>query len=727
MANNLQEQIKEIEKRITSQEQCLGKGLQQPFNCTNSGSRKIMFGTHSEHNLPLEESERPIIGTGYETEFGQNSSSFIKSKGNYVVVDKISKFINKPNYHYYLIVMNTETNELDVIERISYKHITESYGYKYNNEYLDVLGIGAIIHAGDIVKKSTSFDQYNNRMDGVNLTTAYIATDITMEDGITISESAAKKLAAPLFKKLTIIVNDNDILLNLYGDDNTYKVIPDIGEDIKNNIVCALRREKNEEALFTQSINRLKDIMLSDDKFTTAGKIVDINVYCNNPESLKMSYYNSQIFKYYEEQLSFCRQVVNSVNQLKSTGIPVSYDLQKMLFNCQGILDGKKFIRENKAKAFSNVVLDIVVMESKKLEEGDKLSDRYGGKGVIAKIKADELMPRLEDGSYVELINNSSTCVNRENPGQEFEVSVNNVGRCIVDYISTGLLEVQDQFNLVYDFMSILNPTQAEYFEMYARMNCHDDQSLALFIDSFCVDGYVQLSLKPVSDSINLLKLSELYDKFPFARMSQMEVCIYDSNNNPRYVKAQRPILCSKKYIYRLKQYAEEKFSATSLSSTNIKNENSRSRANKSYKGIHTKTPIRFGEMEQGDMIHLGVEVTIINLMLHSASPSARRRVEKLLTSDPFKIDIRLDDESKNRGVEIFNAYFRTIGLKLEFHKVFKNNKKIIGKKPITYFDKPKTRPIMYYQKGEKAPCPDIDFKGIRPIVRKPITYYNKR
>ncbi len=113
--------------------------------------------------------------------------------------------------------------------------------------------------------------------------------------------------------------------------------------------------------------------------------------------------------------------------------------------------------------------------------------------------------------------------------------------------------------------------------------------------------------------------------------------------------------------------------------------------------------------------------------MLHSASPSARRRVEKLLTSDPFKIDIRLDDESKNRGVEIFNAYFRTIGLKLEFHKVFKNNKKIIGKKPITYFDKPKTRPIMYYQKGEKAPCPDIDFKGIRPIVRKPITYYNKR
>lgn len=729
MATNLLEQINEIQKRITSQEQCLGKGLQQPFNCTNSGSRKIMFGTHSEHLLGLIHAERPIIGTGYESEFGHNSSSFMKVDDDYVVVDVIPKYRNKPKYHYYLIVLNNRTNELDVIERVSYKHITESYGYQYNNDYLDGLSVGSIIYKGDVVKKSTSFDEYNNRMDGINLTTAYMASDYSMEDGIILSESAALKLAAPLYKKLSIIINDNDILLNLYGDNDTYKVMPDVGEHIKDGIVCATRREKNEEALFTQSFNRLKDIMMPDDKFTTKGQVVDINIFCNNPDGLRESYYNMQLNRYYEEHVAFCKSVIRSVEEVKIGGIKVSYNLQKLLFNCQSVVDGKKYIKDGKdKKVFSNIILEIIVMEIKPLNAGDKLSDRYGGKGVVSKINPDHLMPRLENGELVEMINNSSTCVNRENPGQEIETSINNVGKCIIDYISSGLLEVEDSFNLIYDFINILNPEQAEFFEKYARANCNSDVELAMFLDTFCNDGGIQLSLKPVSDSVNLLKLDELYKKFPFAQMSEIKVPMIGSNNDIRYIPAHRRILCSKKYVYRLKQYAEEKFSATSLSSTNIRNENSRSKANKMYKGIYTKTPIRFGEMEQGDMIHLGVEPTIINLMLHSASPSGRRLAEQLLTSDPFNIDVRLDDTSKNRGVEILSAYLKTMGLKLEFFKQAKNRAKPILKKPITYFGNRDEliSPIAWHREGEKPFNVELSGK-VRPIARRPIVYYGKK
>ena len=46
MANNLDlnSTANEIEKNLPSREYTLGKGLLQPFNDTNSGSRKIMQG-----------------------------------------------------------------------------------------------------------------------------------------------------------------------------------------------------------------------------------------------------------------------------------------------------------------------------------------------------------------------------------------------------------------------------------------------------------------------------------------------------------------------------------------------------------------------------------------------------------------------------------------------------------------------------------------------------------
>ena len=63
-----------------------------------------------------------------------------------------------------------------------------------------------------------------------------MSLDQNMEDSIIISKSAADKLKSPLIKPVEIMINENNIPLNLYGNDQVYKCIPDIGEEIKNNI-----------------------------------------------------------------------------------------------------------------------------------------------------------------------------------------------------------------------------------------------------------------------------------------------------------------------------------------------------------------------------------------------------------------------------------------------------------------------------------------------------------
>ena len=75
------------------------------------------------------------------------------------------------------------------------------------------------------------------------------------------------------------------------------------------------------------------------------------------------------------------------------------------------------------------------------------------------------------------------------------------------------------------------------------------------------------------------------------------------------------------------------------------------------------------GEMEINDMIHLGPEVVINTLLIHSVSPHARKLVEEFSTGNPYLTDIKLDDMSVNRSAEIVKTYLKAIGLSLKFIK----------------------------------------------------------
>ena len=96
--------------------------------------------------------------------------------------------------------------------------------------------------------------------------TMYLASEKTKEDSIVLSEEAAAKLVSPLLKKVTIIVNDNDILLNLYGDDNIYKTFPDIGEYVKGRIICVFGcggdRDKTKRPIMGEISGKLADITI---------------------------------------------------------------------------------------------------------------------------------------------------------------------------------------------------------------------------------------------------------------------------------------------------------------------------------------------------------------------------------------------------------------------------------------------------------------------------------
>lgn len=698
MANlDFPQKMEKAKQRIKTAEQILGSGLLQPSTSTNSGSRKLMAYTQRTHALCMIHSEKEIVGTGFENRFGDESSSIEKVESDCQVIAKISKFSKAPEHQYWLILRDLTEKKLYIKERKAYKHVTESYGWLNNNSTMDSYTVGSMISKDTIIKKSIAYDDFNNRKDGINLNVGYFALDGNMEDSAIISDVAAENMVVTLIKPVQIPMNENDIPLNLYGDDNCYKIIPDIGQDInpENGILIALRKEKKEESLFMQSVERLKKPLMSDDKYITHGKVIDIDICCNNPDGLD-SPYSEQLKYYYEESLRVAKEFIAILTPYVANGFKLEYALQKQFALSKRIVNKDKFIDK---KLFSNIILKLYVLEELKLNVGDKISNRYGGKGVVSSIVPQNLMPKDEiTGEYLDLILNSSTMYNRENPGQLFETSLNHISSEICRLIGTGVLTPQESVDMVLDFIEIVSPSQhAKLKEWFERI---DEADIKIFLESLVQDGNILISALPITEAMNIDKLDALYKRFTFIEPHYCKVPMFDSNGNIRYVRTRRSIVAGKQYTFRLKQYAEEKFSATSLSATNVRNENVKSKASRDYRELYSNTPIRAGSMEIDDLNHMGSEYVVTTLMLHSLSPNGRRLVEAFYTGDPYTVDIKLDKDSSNRSVEIVNAYLKTMGLKLKFFKRKKSKQKVANFHAVN-FDPDAKKPAVFFNTEE--------------------------
>lgn len=583
-----------------------------------------------------------------------------------------------PDHEYYLIIRN-ERNELNMVTRTVCQHNTETFGFLWNNDYIDSLNEGDVIPKGKVYKKSTSFDEYDNYKAGVNALATYGSLPQTTEDPVIIREGFRKKLSSPELKPITVKLNDNDVLLNLYGDDTVYKAFPDLGEETKNGILCSIRKANSDNSAFTLSRDSLRNITISDETIVPKeGKVVDIKVYSNKQiapgceEGELYNVFEGQLKAYNDEENRFARQFVEAMaNYINNKDYKISYELEEMYYTCKGRLEGKQFIEDGKIS--SNMVIEFLVYCDHTISIGDKLANRNGGKGVIADIWPDERMPKLPDGTPVDIIWDESTCVNRLNIAQLSELSLNRIGRGILNFIDSNCLNAVEIFDILEHYYRELSPDLADFLKT-AIDNFASDQEAILFIESMLHPNEgprgIYTSLLPISECVDFDKIRKIYEEFPYIKQEHLLVSIPNSDGTYRDVWSSKPSTVGEQFVYILKQEAEEKHSATSASSTNIKDENSKSKESKEYRCAITKTPVKWGEMETMIFLHCSSETVVINAMLMSLSPRARRSVMDMLLGDPYHVDIHIDMDARNRSAEKVQAIMKAMGLRLKFKKI---------------------------------------------------------
>lgn len=368
---NLREALLKSDELFRGDRSIEGKGMLTMPQYNNS-MRSVMFASHLNQYKNQLYPDFPQFFTGGENVVGKHSDGY-KKLDESVVYRKIVKFeglVENPTV-YKLFLYNKTKQMFEVIERKPDEDLVEVFGYRYNTDVIDSFVEGQEIDAGTIAYRSTSYDEHMNYSYGKDVITMYSLEPFTSEDAAIVSDELANKMVAPEVELNIATLNENDYPLNLYGDETNYKTFPDIGE-YSSGILMATRRKFNNQVLFDFKADMLDHATDTDTKYYLNGKVVDIDIYCNNEELPDNSFYH-QIFTYWCYQNAYYRQIKQTCEEIFDSGEKFSKDVDYAYKRACQMLDLERKWKE-KDSAFSNVQIQILVEREVGLTVGQKVS-----------------------------------------------------------------------------------------------------------------------------------------------------------------------------------------------------------------------------------------------------------------------------------------------------------------------------------------------------------------
>ena len=654
--------------------------LLTPFTNHCDYQRLNLFSAHINQLVHLKKPEYPRVFTNFETQIGEYSTAYKRAYGNLIIVAKIVK---NP-YNYTLIVQDEDTGVFDVIEYHTAQHIAEDYGYK-SHDCVAALHEGDVIPKGDFIYKSAEFDEYGNVGYGVNLNAVYYNfLNLTYEDGIVVSESAAKKLTSYKTKKVMVSINNNDIILNVHGDNEHYKAFPHVG-DHHDNILCAIRKRTNKTIFYDLQPHILRTIDQANDDviYSGGGVVADVKVFSNVPLGVMKSaeyknFYTQEIIDLYEEDYMYHRALAEALEQIipvahrykndqniavpiKSSQNPNKYtDNVAYLWKVSHEYINNSLKWRDDYKEFGYVKMEFTILKEDELAPGCKITGLYGNKGVVSKIIPDAEMPIcVETGEPVDVCLNCLGVIARINPGQLFTQHIDFMSKHILLQLKE-MKTLKEKEKLFFEYLYELNPKEADFMaKEYADM---DTIGKEYFFQDI-LDHGIYIHEPPMYGNTAYDKLVEITQKHP------------DWVTPFHFDGVDKPMVMGAEYFIRLKHQASNKTSIRSARNLNIKNLPPRSALKKDNKIQFNNNALRWGRMEVNQLF-LTKRPEIIErfLKMYSTDSDARADLIKQLTlpgvgpdnkrRNPFNMEIdTMLNTSINR--KILEKYLNIIGVEI--------------------------------------------------------------
>lgn len=683
---NVIQELMQKDRQLTGLKKLSLQG-QGDFNGANNSTRGGMNIKHHVQHLTIDDPEFPFLYDGKENVVGAHSSFYTKTDKPYVVYAIVKKYdglLKGKCYTALYFLYCREDDSYTVVERKAVENLTESFGFDYKNDYLDAAEVGEYIPPNTVLCSSTSYDDDGNVAIGVNGRIMYGVHPAVQDDAIVCSESFAQRMIANSVKSVTIPVNENTLLLNLYGKHGEYQALPNIGDVITNGIIAASRSMKE-----TRMFSDLRDASLrtineqADQRFYGEGEVIDINVYTNN-HNMKVNVANRQIIQYYNDARWFYSEVYKVCKKIQKSGsTKIDREINRWMRKAMNYLDTTAVWAFND-NTFQNIMIEILLRKKEAIKIGRKIVGRAGNKTVVCKILPDEEMPYLTTATTkdefgvshpvgprerVDLITNPLAIINRTIPMVLVEGSVSFILDRTRKHAAT-MEDPEEARKFMFDVLRILNPKQTKDLEaLYEGLSNREKK---LFIqDMISVDGKgllitnngMYLRWEAFGEGVNMRDaIIEVYEKYGdiikpyhiFVPKPKWGRDIYVGQDCIGY-----------QYIMMLKQSGEKGFSVRSAGAISDESLPEKSHDNKISKLWHSEKPIRFGEYETPNfMIVTNPEDFALITALYRSSIDGRRYMYEAILSEDGMYEI--PDDFTSRTAEVLQVYLKSLGIRME-------------------------------------------------------------
>jgi DNA-directed RNA polymerase beta subunit len=667
------------------------ENLLAPFAQFTSASRRIMMSVHVGQSLTLNHAETARIQTGYEAIVGDYDFNQTKLSEDIVILGKIPKYTvgigPNPITHnprITVIYQGLTTNEINYFHLDTYTMGSDDYGYmnKWMNTHL--------LEAGQYIPKNTDFcssyvkndNKYNL---GVNANVIYMTLPETDQDAFIISESLAKKMETTSINKLNISIKSSHIPLNLYGDDENYKIFPDIGETVnKNGIIGGFRKPTDSTFVHDVLKENLKTIQYLHDSLYYVhdeSTVLDLDFYINKSKYVQqnMNIY-AQVFKYYSFKKEYHKNIVDIYYYCVDQGWKISpafntlvtYAMEMMLAEKQAHKRFKKsanVVLVKKKTPIEFIDVTITYMYTRKVTKGFKLSSRAGHKGIIGSIWLDKDMPTDDYGIKADIIISPESVMNRMNISQLWEQMLNRYNVIIAretinirnDTVNGG---TKPAYDYATTYMRKINPNYVDIIDKV----CIDDKTKEQFLLGIEQEG-IYLIIPPFLKTINkdlALDLAKTYDP----HISPITYTRRDDHGNVLVTtRTKESMWIGAIYLYLL--YKIPHCMASGLGYVSHLKIPMKPSPLAKLQYPMSQTPIRFGEDENRyfNMVCLDPTITARLYGLYGLSPEASQQVALQLLNEKYPSlinNIHIDTTTivnTNHVIGIFNHMLATIGV----------------------------------------------------------------
>ena len=339
-----------------------------PFLEHDDCNRALMGSNMQRQAVPLLRPQAPLVGTGIEHRIAVDSGEVLVAQNagivDYVDGEVINILTDDGEYDEYLVPKYQRSNQSGCI---NHRPIVRK-GYR--------------VEVGDVLADGPSCDHAELSL-GQNLMVAYMPWEgYNYEDAIIVSE---RVVAEDLLTSIHISEYEIDARDTKLGPEEITREIPNIAEEMVSD-------------LDAEGIIRIGAEVKPGD--VLVGKVT--------PKG--------------ETELTAEERLLRAIfgekaREVRDTSLKVPHGAGGRVI---GINRSSRAAGDDLAPGV-NELIRVYIAQKRKVQQGDKLSDRHGNKGVISRVLPVEDMPYLADGTPIDVILNPLGVPSRMNVGQLLE------------------------------------------------------------------------------------------------------------------------------------------------------------------------------------------------------------------------------------------------------------------------------------------------------------------